>query len=86
MARSVRILLILPETLLRLVDEAAQILQMSRLALIRQAIMGRVSTFQNTEKKAFEALLEPESLFGMPFVMGGALWRRDDDDDSDILS
>ena len=44
------ILLILPEQLLELADDAAHALQLSRLAFIRQSIMRNVAAFQHNEK------------------------------------
>jgi metal-responsive CopG/Arc/MetJ family transcriptional regulator len=72
-----KIILILPECLLERTDEAADALHMSRLAFIRQAIVARLQTFQNVERKVLETVLGSAGGGGVSFVMDGAVWRRD---------
>ena len=51
------VLLILPETLVKAADEAAEGLQISRLAFIRQSIVRNVAFFQAEEKPGLDSLL-----------------------------
>ena len=55
-----KLLLIVPERIISLADEAADALQISRLAFIRQAIIARLISFRDTEKRAIQTLLENE--------------------------
>lgn len=55
-----KIVLIIPAQLLDLADSAAQTLQISRLAFIRQAIMARLIDYRDREKQNLEALLMDE--------------------------
>ena len=55
-----RLLLILPEQLLELTDEAAEVLQISRLGFIRQAIALRLASFHRNEKVAMKSVLDRE--------------------------
>jgi hypothetical protein len=70
-----KIILILPERLLERADEAADALHMSRLAFIRQAIVARLQTFENVERKVLETVLGDGNA---SFVMDGAFWKVDD--------
>ena len=53
-----RILLILPEQLLRQTDQAAKILQITRLGFIRQAIALRLASFYRNEKPTMRHLFD----------------------------
>ena len=79
MASNKRILLILPEPLLALTDEAADTLQMSRLAFIRQAIAGWLTIFQRNEQEQLKRLYEERRELHSPFIADGSLWFRDAD-------
>jgi hypothetical protein len=61
-AHKKRILLILPEQLLELTDEAAELLQVTRLGFIRQAIALRLASFQRDEKQIMENLADRQDL------------------------
>jgi hypothetical protein len=50
------VLLVLPETLVKAADEAADSLQISRLAFIRQSIVRNVAFFQHNEKPGIDSL------------------------------
>jgi hypothetical protein len=58
LAHKKRILLLLPEELLELTDEAAKVLQVSRLGFIRQAIALRLASFHRNEKQTFQNLFD----------------------------
>ena len=53
---SKRVLLILPKQLLALTDEAAELLQISRLGFIRQAIALRLASFRPSDKDAMKVI------------------------------
>jgi hypothetical protein len=72
-----KIILILPERLLERAGDAADALHMSRLAFIRQAIVARLQTFENVERKVLETVLGSAGGGSGSFVMDGAVWRRD---------
>ena len=65
-AHKKRVLLILPEELLELTDEAAEALQITRLGFIRQAIALRLASFHRKDKQAIEPLLDRLRGFGRP--------------------
>lgn len=78
MSDNKKIILILPGDLLERAGEAADALHMSRLAFIRQAIVARLQTFQNVERKVLETVLGAAGGGSASFVMDGAVWRIDD--------
>jgi len=64
-----RILLILPEQLLDMATEAAESLQLSRLAFIRQAIFRSLAIHHRTEKPIMDSLFQHRRI--------PDLWRDD---------